>query len=518
MKTFTAALLSILWITLRYSCSMSPINCNATEPLAMKTLDMINKGRSNGYLFQLLRVTDAHLDKMESTDVYYLVLDVKESNCPVQSRKHWDDCEPNISRYLHDIVIGQCKVIATTHVSEFHDLKVNDFNCTTSSVFSAFANTKDSPVLLDFFEETEVYKKQAEKVLEMYRKENGDFASFRVDQVERVGRGRGGRRTNYYIDFSVRNCSSHHFRRHHNVFGFCRSVLSYDVEASDMETPIEVDTNCEVFNLKEHRNISDVKPHLDRPLHSGGHRHSSASKTPFTHNRSRDNLHHHKSHESGCPPPLDDKNHSDRPPLQAGAPSPLPPSRCHHLHFGTNGTHAPPQNHSSNEHHPRGHHPHSHRPHGHRPHGHHPHGHRPHGNHPHGHHPDGHGFYDNGPCDPSPHSQKPQDHHHQGHGPPPRHLEEKSPGKGHLALKWREIGYAYRLPPLKKGEVLPAPEASFSSFSLPNHNHHLKSEIQPFPQSASELCPGVFKSEFPKISKFFKETFPKRNLSSLKNE
>ncbi|XP_036304097.1 histidine-rich glycoprotein isoform X1 [Pipistrellus kuhlii] len=513
MKTLTAALLSILWIALRYSCAMSPINCNATEPLAMKALDMINKGRSNGYLFQLLRVADAHLDKTESTDVYYLVLDVKESDCPVQSRKHWDDCEANISRYLHDIVIGQCKVIATTHLSEFQDLRVNDFNCTTSSVFSALANTKDSPVLLDFFEETEVYRKQAEKALEIYRKENGDFASFRVDQVERVGRGRGGRRTNYYIDFSVRNCSSHHFRRHHNVFGFCRSVLSYDVEASDMETPIGVDTNCEVFNLKEHRNISDVKPHLDRPLHSGGHRHFSASKTPFTHNRSRDNLNRHKSHESGCPPPLDDKNHSDRPPLQAGAPSRLPPSRCHHLHFGTNGTHAPPQNHSSNEHHPHGHHPHGHHPHGHRPHGHHhhghhhhghrPHGHRPHGNHPHGHHPDGHGFYDNGPCDPPPHSQEPQDRYHQGHGPPPRHSEKKSPGKGHFALKWREIGYVYRLPPLKKGEVLPAPEANFPSFSLPNHSHHLKSEIQPFPQSASELCPGMFKSEFPQISKFF---------------
>lgn len=63
MKTFTAALLSILWFTLRYSYAVSPINCNATEPLAGKALDLINKGRSNGYLFQLLRVADAHLDK-----------------------------------------------------------------------------------------------------------------------------------------------------------------------------------------------------------------------------------------------------------------------------------------------------------------------------------------------------------------------------------------------------------------------------------------------------------------------
>ncbi|EPQ02833.1 Kininogen-1 [Myotis brandtii] len=384
MKTFTAVQLSILWITLRYSYAVSPIVCNATEPLAGKALDLINKGRSNGYLFQLLRVADAHLDKAESTDVYYLVLDVKESDCPVQSRKHWDDCEPSISRYLFDIVIGQCKVIATTRLSAFQDLRVNDFNCTTSSVFSALANTKDSPVLLDFFEETEVYRKQAEKVLEMYKKENGDFASFRVDQVERVGQGIRGRRTNYYIDFSVRNCSSHHFHRHYNVFGFCRSVLSYDVGASDLETPIEVDTNCEVFDLKEHRNISDVQPHLDHLLHSGGHGHSSGGKPPFTHSRSRDNLHHHKPHKPGCPPPMDDKNHSERPPLQAGASLPLPPSRCHHLHFHINDTHAPHHNHSSSEHQSHGHHPHDHHPHGHQPHRHRHHGHHPHGHHPHG--------------------------------------------------------------------------------------------------------------------------------------
>nr|KAF6378376.1 histidine rich glycoprotein [Myotis myotis] len=85
-------------------------------------------------------------------------------------------------------------------------------------------------------------------------------------------------------------------------------------------------------------------------------------------------------------------------------------------------------------------------------------------------------------------------------------------------LKWRQIGYVYRLPPLKKGEVLPLPEANFPSFSLPNHNYPLKPKIQPFPQSASELCPGMFNSEFSQVSKFFEETFPKRNLSSLKNE
>ncbi|KAF6384816.1 histidine rich glycoprotein [Rhinolophus ferrumequinum] len=515
MKACATALLLILSITLQCSCALSPTDCNATGPLAGKALDLINKGRRNGYLFQLLRVADAHLDEVESATVYYLALDVKESDCPVQSRKYWDDCEPALSRRPSEIVIGQCKVIATTHLNESQDLRVNDFNCTTSSVSSALANTKDSPGLFDYFEDTELYRKQADKALEKYKRKNDDFAFFRVDRVERVVRVRGEERTNYYVDFSVRNCSSHHFPRHATVFGFCRADLSYDVGTSDMESPKDIVINCEVFNLKEHRNISDVQAHLDHLPHSGGHEHSPAGKPSFKPKRSRDSHHPHKPHQLGCPPPLEDKNHADRPQFQSGAPPVLPPSRCHHPHFGTNGTHTPLHNHSSSEHHPHGHHPHDHHPHGHRPHGHHPHGHHPHGHHPHGYHPHGHhphgqDFHDHGPCDPPPYSQSSQDHHRWGHGPPPRHSEERGPGKRHFPFKWRQIGYIYRLPPLKKGEVLPLPEANFPIFSLPNHNNPLKREIQPFPLSASESCPGTFKSEFPQVLTFFAYTFPKK--------
>uniref|UniRef100_A0A8C0WE31 Histidine-rich glycoprotein n=1 Tax=Castor canadensis TaxID=51338 RepID=A0A8C0WE31_CASCN len=184
MKVFIAAL---LLLTLQCSCAVSPTDCNDIEPVAEEALDLINKGRWNGYLFQLLRVSDAHLDSEGSATVYYLVLDVKESDCWILSRKPLDECE-QVSRRPSDIVIGQCKVIATSYSNETQDLRVNDFNCTTSSVSSALANTKDSPVLADFFEDTEAYRKEADKALDEYKKENSDFASFRVDKVERVAR------------------------------------------------------------------------------------------------------------------------------------------------------------------------------------------------------------------------------------------------------------------------------------------------------------------------------------------
>ncbi|XP_040858827.1 histidine-rich glycoprotein [Ochotona curzoniae] len=537
MKALAAAL---LLATLHCSWAVTPTDCNAVKPVAEKALDLINKGRRDGYIFQLLRVADAHLDGAESATVYYLVLDVKETDCSVLTRKHWEDCESTDSRRPDGFVIGQCKVIATRYSNEFQFLKLNDFNCTISSVSSALANSKDSPVLLDFIEDTEPFKKPADKALDVYKKEHDDFASFRVDRIERAIRVKGGERTNVYVDFSVRNCSRSHFHKHPD-FGFCKADLSYSVGASDLENPENIVINCEVFNFEDHRNISGFESRLGHPFHFGGHKHP------------------HKPHKSECPPSQEGKDFSDGPPLPGEARSSGP--RCRHRPFGANETHRFPHHRNFSEHHsqrppphghphhkppphghphghpphgppphghpphgppphghlphgppPHGHPPHGRPPHGHPPHGPPPHGHPPHGPPPHGHPPHGppphgHGFHDHGPCDPPLQRQDPQDPHEHGHGPPPKHPGKRGPGKGHF--HGRPFGNVYQLPPLQKGEVLPLPEANFPSFSLRNHTHPLKPEIQPFPQSASELCPGEFKSEFSQLSRFFASTVSK---------
>ncbi|KFO33179.1 Histidine-rich glycoprotein [Fukomys damarensis] len=547
-----AIAIALVLITLQCSWALSPTDCNAAEPVAERALDLINKGRWNGYLFQLLRVADAHLERAGPATVYYLVLDVQESDCWVLAGKHQDDCGLPDRRRPTDIVIGQCKVIATRHSNESQDLTVNGFNCTTSSVSSALSNTKDSPVLLDFFEDTEPYRKQADKALDKYKGVNGAFAGFRVDRVERVIRARGGDGTKYYVDFSVRNCSAYHFPRDPNVFGFCRADLYYDIEPSDLEIPKDIVVNCEVFNLEEYRNVSGMPPRWGHPHHFGGWKHAIHGKHPFSSNGSRDHHHSHKLHKVGCPCAPEEKN-SDRPP-----PPPQGP-KCHHPPFGSSHTHGPPHNHSSSNqdphghpphgcgphgpcphgppphghplhgppphgppphghpphgHPPHGHPPHGPPPHGHPPYGHHPHGHPPHGHHPHGHPPHrhpphGHDFHDYGPCDP-PHDQGPK-HHHHDHGSSHRHSGERGPGKRHFPFHPRHIGYVYRLPALNVGEVLPLPEANFPSVSLPNCNNPLQPEIQPFPPSAlpSESCPGRFKSEFPQVFKFFAYASPK---------
>ena len=64
MKLLTAALFFILLIPRQRSCAVSPTGCDAAEPVAGKALDLISKGRRDGYLSQLLRVADVHLDKV----------------------------------------------------------------------------------------------------------------------------------------------------------------------------------------------------------------------------------------------------------------------------------------------------------------------------------------------------------------------------------------------------------------------------------------------------------------------
>lgn len=64
MRAFSAALFLLPLIALQNAGAVSPEDCDATEPFAAKVLDLINKERRHGYLFQLLRVADAHLDKV----------------------------------------------------------------------------------------------------------------------------------------------------------------------------------------------------------------------------------------------------------------------------------------------------------------------------------------------------------------------------------------------------------------------------------------------------------------------
>uniref|UniRef100_A0A3P9LRJ2 Fetuin B n=1 Tax=Oryzias latipes TaxID=8090 RepID=A0A3P9LRJ2_ORYLA len=78
---------------------LKPQSCD--DPHAVKAahvaLTKINMERNDGYIFSLHRLSNVHHSMHgENGVVYYLTMDVVETNCSVLSRKDWKHCEAPI--------------------------------------------------------------------------------------------------------------------------------------------------------------------------------------------------------------------------------------------------------------------------------------------------------------------------------------------------------------------------------------------------------------------------------------
>ncbi|XP_053421197.1 fetuin-B isoform X2 [Nycticebus coucang] len=94
-----------------YQVALPPMNCNDSNVLAVAgfALQDINRDRKDGYVLSLNRVNNAEEHEQEGPgSMFYLTLDVLETDCHVLSKKAWKDCQV---RKLHESVYGQCKVM-----------------------------------------------------------------------------------------------------------------------------------------------------------------------------------------------------------------------------------------------------------------------------------------------------------------------------------------------------------------------------------------------------------------------
>uniref|UniRef100_A0A8C3X9I8 Fetuin B n=1 Tax=Catagonus wagneri TaxID=51154 RepID=A0A8C3X9I8_9CETA len=107
--------------------------CNSSYVLdvADLVLQEINRDQKDGYVLSLNRVNDvrehrqAHLGSL-----FYLTLDVLETDCHVLGKKSWKDCE---LRRFHESVYGQCKAIFYINKARrIHYLPA--YNCTLRPV------------------------------------------------------------------------------------------------------------------------------------------------------------------------------------------------------------------------------------------------------------------------------------------------------------------------------------------------------------------------------------------------
>ncbi|XP_032217379.1 fetuin-B [Mustela erminea] len=106
--------------------------CNDSDVLTVAgfALQDINRDRKDGYVLSLNRVRDVREHRQVLGSVFYLTLDVLETDCHVLTRKAWKDCGV---RYIHRSVYGQCKAIYYVNRPE-RILYLSAYNCTLRPV------------------------------------------------------------------------------------------------------------------------------------------------------------------------------------------------------------------------------------------------------------------------------------------------------------------------------------------------------------------------------------------------
>ncbi|XP_032081641.1 fetuin-B-like [Thamnophis elegans] len=86
-------------------------SCNflVVKAAAEVALDQVNSNRKEGYVFGLQRIFDVRdLPQKNGDSLFYLTLDVVETDCHILSGKKWKECKFPTD---HGAVHGQCKVV-----------------------------------------------------------------------------------------------------------------------------------------------------------------------------------------------------------------------------------------------------------------------------------------------------------------------------------------------------------------------------------------------------------------------
>lgn len=103
----------------------------AVEAAADLALRHINADREEGYVLSLYRIVSAREQPQEiGGSVFYLILDVVDTECHVLSKKLWKNCN---TRPAHSTVYGQCKAII--YINQARNIAhLNTYECTLQPV------------------------------------------------------------------------------------------------------------------------------------------------------------------------------------------------------------------------------------------------------------------------------------------------------------------------------------------------------------------------------------------------
>ncbi|XP_026547836.1 fetuin-B-like isoform X2 [Notechis scutatus] len=111
----------------------TPCNSSNVKDAAEAAINELNAHRSEGYVFRVQRIFNAEEIPEDGNTLFYLVLDVLETECHVLSRKSWKECK---IRSFYETVYGQCKVIINfnRHSDDWH---LRNYECILQPVSSS---------------------------------------------------------------------------------------------------------------------------------------------------------------------------------------------------------------------------------------------------------------------------------------------------------------------------------------------------------------------------------------------
>ncbi|KAI7789580.1 fetuin-B [Triplophysa rosa] len=293
---------------------LTPGSCQdaAANGAAAEALNKINLDRTEGYVFSMDRLSNVHYMKHGETGVvFYLTLDVLETNCHVLSKKNWKDCETRGPEQYP--LYGQCKaVIYMNRVQRVS--RLYKYSCVVRPVPASKVRERcpDCPTQLS--KDHEEIEKTMKMAMEKYNKESGLANYFVPLNVTRAS-GQYGFGRFHHVEFTIQEtvcsnktsiddiskCELMACEFAHN--GFCKASHSVMRPAQE-----NLNVECEIFEpeasaeeKKKHLIGGEVDHSHSRTGSSAGHDHAHDHTKPHkhSHDHGQGSGHHHHTHEHG---------------------------------------------------------------------------------------------------------------------------------------------------------------------------------------------------------------------------
>nr|AJO15920.1 fetuin B [Protopterus annectens] len=184
------------------SSMMGYLSCNdnLAKTVSNLALEQINKHRTEGYIYSLFRISSA-LEELQAPfhSLYYLTLDVEETECHVLSKTISKNCPV---RPLHLAVFGTCE--ATLYINKpGRIVQLSKYNCTLKPVpRSQIVQTCPgcpTPVSVDDKDVIEA----ANKVLQKFNNENNHIHYFGILSLTAASM-QGVAKPSYFVEFLIK--------------------------------------------------------------------------------------------------------------------------------------------------------------------------------------------------------------------------------------------------------------------------------------------------------------------------